>query len=78
MDVVTGQGGRRILGGLFVKRVLAVSALVVGSAAGLLVTSAPANASGACLTTSITVNGTPAPTNGTNCTPALPALPSLP
>ncbi len=45
------------------KRILltaAVAAMALGAFA------APASAD-ACLTTTVTVNGTPAPTNGTNC-----------
>ena len=45
------------------KRILlaALTAVAVGALA------APASAGSACLTTSVTVNGTPAPTTGTNC-----------
>jgi hypothetical protein len=42
--------------------VLAALAVVAVGAFG-----APAAAGQACLTTTISVNGTPAPTNGTNC-----------
>ena len=47
-----------------VRKLLAVAALAI-ALTGL--TSAPAMAASACLTTSVTVNGTAAPTNGTNC-----------
>lgn len=46
------------------KRILAIAA-VAAAITGAMV--APAAAAGVCLTTSVTVNGTEAPTNGTNC-----------
>jgi hypothetical protein len=47
-----------------IKRVLVAAAVVAAMGAAV----APANAAGQlCLTTDINVNGTPAPTNGTNC-----------
>jgi uncharacterized membrane protein len=47
------------------KKVLAVATLA-GALTGIAAT--PALAAGqVCLTTNIVVNGTPAPTNGTNC-----------
>ena len=45
------------------KRTL-LAAVAVVALAGF---AAPASAGQACLTTNVTFNGTPAPTNGTNC-----------
>jgi hypothetical protein len=46
-----------------IKRVLVAAAVVAAMGAAV----APANAGQLCLTTDINVNGTAAPTNGTNC-----------
>ena len=47
-----------------IKRVLAVAAIAAAVTGSVV---APASAGQACLTSTVTVNGTAAPTNGTNC-----------
>lgn len=65
---MVAEGGTepsRFLEVLVLKKVLAVATLAEALAG---IADSPALAAGsACLTTTVTVNGTPAPTNGTNC-----------
>ena len=66
MSRCMGEGRRRVARSLEenpLKRVLLAAVAVVALGAF----AAPASAGQACLTTTVTVNGEAAPTNGTNC-----------